>query len=151
MKKFLFLSVLLGALACSKEKDVKLCCSPPPIFNLYINKSSDSYKEFLDSEGKFDTKNVSLYRMNGNVKKEYPVAQVSPLLQENYLSVGTHLDRINDVYTGKKEILYLKNASRTYKIEVEGAMVSRNGCCPVAKVKEVRVDGVKIENDFLVK
>ncbi|GIJ92835.1 hypothetical protein CAPN002_00530 [Capnocytophaga stomatis] len=105
----------------------------------------------MNSEGKFDTKNVSLYRLNGNVKKEYTVEQIYSLLQEKYLSVGTHLDYKNDIYTGKKETLYLKNASKTYKIEVEGEMVSRNGCCPVAELREIKVDGVKIENYFLVK
>ncbi|ATA89652.1 hypothetical protein [Capnocytophaga stomatis] len=149
MKKVLFLGLSLIALACREESNE--CCSPPPVFNLYINKNSESYKEFLNSEGKFDTKNVSLYRLNGNVKKEYTVEQIYLLLQEKYLSVGTHLDYKNDIYTGKKETLYLKNASKTYKIEVEGEMVSRNGCCPVAELKEIKVDGVKIENYFLVK
>ena len=56
----------------------------------------------------------------------------------------------NDVYTGKTETLYLQNASKTYKVEVNGSM--QNGeCGKYAVTNEIRVDGVKVEDHYLAK
>ena len=56
----------------------------------------------------------------------------------------------NDVYTGKTETLYLQNATKTYKIEVNGYMKSGE-CGEYAVTNEIRVDGTKIEVPYLAK
>lgn len=160
MKKSLLLSLLFIVVACQKQHQEETipndCCSPPPYFGLYINKNSDVHKTFLNTEGAFDAENISLYRLDNDIKTTYRIThgyidwgKSDP--KSKYLVIGTQLDHGNDVYTGKTETLYLKNALKTYKVEVEGAMISNNGCCPVAKLKEIRIDGVKIEDYFLAK
>ena len=64
--------------------------------------------------------------------------------------VDTQLWFKNDVYTGKTETLYLQNATKTYKIEVNGYMESRK-CGEYAVTNEIRVDGTKIEVPYLAK
>ena len=54
------------------------------------------------------------------------------------------------MYTGKTETLYLQNATKTYKIEVNGYM-ENNKCGEYAVTNEIRVDGTKIEVPYLAK
>ena len=54
------------------------------------------------------------------------------------------------MYTGKTETLYLQNASKTYKIEVNGYM-KETECGDVAVINEIRVNGEKIEVPYLAK
>lgn len=160
MKKIIFLLIFFGCfcyISCNKsepqQQEPYICCSPPPTFEILINKNSEFHKDFLDSEGNFDKQNV-LYRLENGTKKEYGTfggfRKINHLQQE-YLSIRTKLSHSNDIYTGKTETIYLQNATKTYKIEVEGAMVSHKGCCPVAELKEIRIDGQKIEDYFWVK
>ena len=69
---------------------------------------------------------------------------------KEYLQIGTQLWFDNDVYTGKTETLYLQNATKTYKIEVDGYMEDGE-CGKYAVINEIRVDGTKIEVPYLVK
>ena len=66
------------------------------------------------------------------------------------MHIGTQLWFENDVYTGKTETLYLQNATKTYKLEVNGYMKDTK-CGRVSITNEIRVDGVKVENHYLTK
>lgn len=66
------------------------------------------------------------------------------------MHIGTQLWFENDVYTGKTETLYLQNATKTYKIEVNGYMKDTD-CGLVPITNEIYVDGVKVENHYLAK
>ena len=70
--------------------------------------------------------------------------------RKDYLIISISLNFENDIYTGKTETLYLQNPVKTYKIEVNGYMQSK-GCGPVAHTNEIRVNGVKIEGNYLAK
>lgn len=150
MKKFLFLATMLITLTyCDKNVD---CQTPPPTFSMWVNKNSEVHKEFINERGNIDTTHIALYKQIGNTKKEYPIGfyyETDPR-GDTYLHIGTQLWFKNDVYTGKTETLYLQNASKTYKIEVNGYMED-DKCGEYAVTNEIRVDGVKVENHYLAK
>ena len=149
MKKILCLTTLFLLIAC-KEKYI--CSPPPPTFSMWVNKNSEVHKEFINERGNIDTTHIALYKQIGNTKKEYPIGfyyETDPR-GDTYLHIGTQLWFKNDVYTGKTETLYLQNASKTYKIEVNGYMED-DKCGEYAVTNEIRVDGVKIENHYLAK
>ena len=84
-----------------------------------------------------------------STKKPYDV-RLYYTANNDYLVVTTQLWFTNDVYTGKTETLYLQNASKTYKIEVNGYMKSGE-CGEYAVTNEICVDGTKIEVPYLAK
>ena len=150
MKKFLFLAIMLMTLTyCKKNVD---CSTPPPDFILLVNKNSELYKEFINQEGKIDKASIFFYKQVGNEKKQYDIVfgTFKPENNNDYLQIIISLWFKNDVYTGKTETLYLQNASKTYKIEVNGYMKSGE-CGEYAVTNEIRVDGVKVENHYLAK
>ena len=85
-------------------------------------------------------------------KKQYDIVfgTFKPENNNDYLQIIISLWFENDVYTGKTETLYLQNATKTYKIEVNGYMKSGE-CGEYAVTNEIRVDGVKVENHYLAK
>ena len=152
MKRIVFFTLLCFMLfSCGKEK--KDCGLPPPIFFLLVNKSSESYKEFINEKGEIDEEHISLYKQENGQKKLYRLFFGSTNIPNNsneYLEIGTELGFENDVYTGKTETLYLQNATRTYKIEVDG-YTKETGCGLANIINEMRVDDKKIETRFLAK
>ena len=150
MRKFLFLAIMLMTLTyCKKNVD---CSTPPPTFSMWVNKNSEVHKEFINERGNIDSTHIALYKLIGNTKKEYTVEfyyETDPR-GDTYLHIGTQLWFKNDVYTGKTETLYLQNASKTYKIEVNGYM-KNDKCGEYAVTNEIRVDGVKVEYHYLAK
>ena len=147
MKKFLFLAIMLITLTyCKRDLD---CSTPPPEFYLLINKSSELYKDFLNQKGEIDRAHIAFYKQVNSTKKPYDV-RLYYTANNDYLVVTTQLWFTNDVYTGKTETLYLQNASKTYKIEVNGYMED-DKCGEYAVTNEIRVDGVKVENHYLTK
>ena len=158
MKRILYFIVLLLVFTnCSKddkqedkkvpETGRKICQVPPPQFILLVNESSDLYKEFVNKEGKIDKTNISLYKQTDSTKKQYQLGFYS---SNTYMAINAPLWFKNDVYTGKTETLYLQNASKTYKIEVNGYM-KETECGDVAVINEIRVNGEKIEAPYLAK
>ena len=152
MKKILCLTTLFLLIACKESKEEYLCSPPLPTFSMWINKNSEVHKEFINERGNIDSTHIALYKQVDNTKKEYPMQfhyETNPQ-GETYLYVGTQLWFENDVYTGKAETLYLQNATKTYKIEVNGYMKDTD-CGLVPITNEIYVDGVKVENHYLAK
>ncbi|WP_462351793.1 hypothetical protein [Capnocytophaga leadbetteri] len=150
MRKFFLLAMMLVTLTyCDKKVD---CQIPPPEFTIFINKASEVHKEFVNQAGEVDKANISLYKQKNGVKESYRIMFGFNRTQEGneYLNIGTQLWFDNDVYTGKTETLYLQNATKTYKIEVDGYMEDGE-CGKYAVINEIRVDGTKIEVPYLVK
>lgn len=131
---------------CKKNVD---CQTPPPEFSLLINKNSEVYKEFINQTEEIDKSHITFYKQVNSTKKPYDV-RLYYTANNDYLVVTTQLWFTNDVYTGKTETLYLQNASKTYKIEVNGYMKSGE-CGEYAVTNEIRVDGTKIEVPYLAK
>ena len=149
MKKILLFSLFAILLSC---KDSEICSPPPPTFSMWVNKNSEVHREFINERGNIDSTHIALYKQAGNTKKEYPIGflyETDPR-GNTYLHIGTQLWFENDVYTGKTETLYLQNATKTYKIEVNGYM-ENDKCGEYAVTNEIRVDGVKVENHYLAK
>ena len=139
--------------ACKHEDSIP-CHTSPPVFTLYINKNSENYKEFINQVGEIDKSRITFYKQGSSIKKEYYTFYfdtTNPTNKNEYLCVNIPLDFTNDIYTGKTEILYLQNATKTYKIEVNGYMKDTNGCGVVAVTNEIYVDGTKIEVPYLAK
>ena len=144
MKKILSFSLFAILLSC---KDSEICSPPPPTFSMWVNKNSEVHKEFINERGNIDSTHIALYKQVGNTKKNYPIG----FLYETDPRGNTYLLWFeNDVYTGKTETLYLQNATKTYKIEVNGSM-ENDKCGEYAVTNEIRVDGVKVENHYLAK
>ncbi|AVM55219.1 hypothetical protein [Capnocytophaga sp. oral taxon 864] len=151
MKRIMFLVLAIVLFSC-KDKGGVPCQVPPPDFSMWVNKKSEVYKEFINERGNIDSTHIALYKQVDNTKKEYPMQfhyETNPQ-GETYLYVGTQLWFENDVYTGKAETLYLQNATKTYKIEVNGYMKDTD-CGLVPITNEIYVDGVKVENHYLAK
>ena len=151
MKRIIFLVLAILLFSC-KDKGGEPCQVPPPDFSMWVNKTSEVHKEFINERGNFDSTHIALYKLIGNTKKEYPVEfyyETDPR-GDTYLHIGTQLWFENDVYTGKTETLYLQNATTTYKIEVNGYMKDTD-CGLVPITNEIYVDGVKVENHYLAK
>jgi len=157
MKNLLLFTMLFIVIACNqntKEDETPPPCSlPPPTFLLLVNKNSELHKEFVNEKGEVDKEHISLFKEESNQKKKYNISFYYSNVSTNgndYLVVSTQLSFTNDVYTGKTETLYLQNATKTYKIEVNGSM--QNGeCGKYAVTNEIRVDGTKIEVPYLAK
>lgn len=154
MKKLILLLGLV--IACNKantnEENPIICSTPPPDFRMMINKTSELYKEFMNSEGKFDKENIFYYKLVNNSKQIYPIEDIYYTEPSGNVSLQltTQLGFENDIYTGKTETLYLQNAQKTYKIEINGEM-RKGECGSYAHINEIRVDGVKIEECYLAK
>ncbi|GIM53022.1 hypothetical protein ACI76O_10370 [Capnocytophaga cynodegmi] len=145
MKNFLLLLFIVTTLSGCEDKKGQDCHVPPPVLSLLINRESEIYKEFVDPAGNLNKDNVKIYKED----KIYPFI-FDNTYRKDYLIIRINLNFENDVYTGKTETLYLQNPVKTYKIEVNGYMQSK-GCGPVAHTNEIRVDGVKIEDNYLAK
>ena len=151
MKRIIFLVLAILLFSC-KDKGGEPCQVPPPDFSMWVNKTSEVHKEFINERGNIDSTHIALYKQVGNTKKEYPIGflyETDPR-GNTYLHIGTQLWFENDVYTGKTETLYLQNATKTYKLEVNGYMKDTK-CGRVSITNEIRVDGVKVENHYLAK
>ena len=153
MKNLLLFTMLFIVIACNqntKEDETPPPCSlPPPTFLLLVNKNSELHKEFVNEKGEIDRAHIALNKQVNSTNKPYDL-RLYYTADNNYLAVSTQLWFKNDVYTGKTETLYLQNATKTYKIEVNGYM-ENDKCGEYAVTNEIRVDGVKVENHYLAK
>ena len=99
-------------LGCNRENNY-LCCSPPPDFHLFVNKSSSLYQDFLDNKGEFDKQNVYFYQLlNNNEERKYDTFSVIHTPKKEGYAV-VYINSAPFLYTGKTETLYLKNKAKT--------------------------------------
>ena len=143
-----FLFITTGCSTKEENKESIDCCSPPVDFHLFVDKKSSLYQDFLNDKGEFDKENVYFYQLlDKNTEKKY----------DTKFSLGHNLPKkegydVLSVYptpflhTGKTETLYLKNKTKSYKIEFIGIL----GKCCTVHLKELYIDGVK-NNDFILK
>lgn len=152
MKRILLFTMLFVVIACNKntkedEEPVDCCCTPPTYFSLFVNTSSAEYQNFLDSKGEVDKQNVYFYQLLENRTERkidtYLISDDSE--KKGYMHIL--INSPSFLYTGKTEIFYLKNKTKTYKIEFLGTI----GKCCIGKIKEMYIDGVKNDNFILVK
>ena len=149
MKKILFFTVLLVVIACNKNtkenEEPPICCSPPPFFRLFIAKSAPEYQDFLNNKGEGDRDNVYFYQIvEDGTEKKYLTTLSTDIPKNKEYALVAMVDGII-LYTGKIETLYLKNKTKTYKIEFLGTI----GECCSAHFQEMYIDGVK-NNDFIL-
>lgn len=162
MRKNIFLIIcIFFSISCNIQKDeptpvpppkVKLCHLPPPVFRVLIDKGTTLHKDFapiIEGENHRFRDDIYFYKLDKDVENKYPTNLYYE--KEKYLCIEVNLPFDNDIYTGKVETIYLKNATKTYKIEIEGAMLSSKECGPYAYLKEIRIDGQKIDGYFWVK
>ena len=150
MKSIFYLTILLfvSIISCREKDEERACSLPLPELTFAINKTSKLYKEFINEEGKIDKANISLYKLLEGEKKAYEYnSYETTKAEKTYLYISVTLPFSNDVYTGKID---LQNATKTYKIEVNGYMKDTE-CGEYAVTNEIRVDGVKVENHYLAK
>lgn len=156
---FLLISISISSCVSKTAGDIidNDCCSAPRPFMLYIKKSSEIAESFLIQSDvpKNTSEDIYFYTLNGSMKQKYETSiGVVTIGNEKteYVAITTGNSLYeSSIYTGKTETIYLQNATKTYKIEVNGNMVSRNGCCPVGELKEIKIDGLKIEGNYWVK
>ena len=72
MKRIIFLVLAILLFSC-KDKGGEPCQVPPPDFSMWVNKTSEVHKEFINERGNFDSTHIALYKLIGNTKKEYTV------------------------------------------------------------------------------
>ena len=145
MKRILFLSLFICLLSCGKSSEIQdECMLPPPNFQLFIAKSAPEYQDFLNDKGEADKENVYFYQITeNNTEKKYRTLFTNESKKKDYAEVAT--ESAIFLYTGKIEILYLKNKAKTYKIEFLGYI----GKCGYAYFQEMYINGVK-NNDFIL-
>ena len=145
MKRILFLSLFICLLSCEKSSEIQdECMLPPPNFQLFIAKSAPEYQDFLNDKGEADKENVYFYQIVNNTEKKYHTLLLTDnSKKKDYAEVA--MEEAIRLYTGKIEILYLKNKAKTYKIEFLGHI----GKCCSGQIQEIRIDGVK-NNDFIL-
>ena len=143
-----FLFITTGCSTKEENKESIDCCSPPVDFHLFVDKKSSLYQDFLNDKGEFDKENVYFYQLlDKNTEKKY----------DTKFSLGHNLPKKEEydvlsvyptpfLHTGKTETLYLKNKTKSYKIEFIGIL----GKCCTVHLKELYIDGVK-NNDFILK
>ncbi|MDO4229423.1 MAG: hypothetical protein Q4C98_06390 [Capnocytophaga sp.] len=147
MKKFLYLLLLLPFLTnCKKEN---LCQNTPKIFGIKIEENSSQYAYFVDDTGKTDEQNISIYKLVDDL----PIAYDITISQTMYINITIFSDNI-DFYTNKTETIYLKNKTKTYRLDIKGSHQGNEQCGFYGNLLEVAVDEVsqKVEeNSFYLK
>ena len=143
-----FLFITTGCNGTKGESETEYCCSPPVDFHLFVDEKSSLHQDFLNEKGELDKENVYFYQLlDKNTEKKY----------NTRFNLGSDIPKkegydVLSVYptpflhTGKTETLYLKNKTKSYKIEYVG---TQGKCCTV-QFKELHIDGVK-NDDFILK
>ena len=111
---------------------------------MFIPKSASEYQNFLNNKGEADKENVYFYQIVNNTEKKYHTLLLTDnSKKKDYAEVA--MEEAIRLYTGKTEILYLKNKAKNYKIEFLGHI----GKCCSGQIQEIRINGVK-NNDFIL-
>ena len=110
-----------------------------------MKKGSPEYPLFL-KDSLIDEEAIGLFK-SGNVDKPYPISVKFGDMWGN--SSRTHKDLFittdfeGDFFTGRKEVLYLKNRNRTYTLEILGTVEATKHCGAYSELKEASVNGIR--------
>ena len=135
MKKHFYLLVVPILLAIVMGSCTSMDCYKPYYFTIVVKKGSPEYPLFL-KDSLIDEKAIRLFK-SGNVDKPYPIFVK---LRNKDLFITT--DFVGDFFTGRREVLYLKNRTKTYTLEILGT-VEATPCGDYSKLKEAFVNGVR--------
>ena len=121
------------------------CSHEPYYFTIVVKKGSPEYSLFL-KDSLIDEKAIDLFK-SGNTDRSYPISVKFGDMWGN--SSRTHKDLFittdfeGDFFTGRKEVLYLKNRSKTYTLEILGTVEATKHCGAYSELKEASVNGVR--------
>ena len=146
MKKHFYLLVVPILLAIVMGSCTRTDCSHEPYyFTIVVKKGSPEYSLFL-KDSLIDEKAIDLFK-SGNTDRSYPISVKFGDMWGN--SSRTHKDLFittdfeGDFFTGRKEVLYLKNRSKTYTLEILGTVEATKHCGAYSELKEASVNGVR--------
>lgn len=121
------------------------CSHEPYYFTIVVKKGSPEYPLFL-KDSLIDEEAIGLFK-SGNTDRSYPISVKFGDMWGN--SSRTHKDLFittdfeGDFFTGRKEVLYLKNRSKTYTLEILGTVEATKHCGAYSELKEASVNGVR--------
>lgn len=146
MKKQLYLLVVPILWAMVMGSCTSMDCSHEPYyFTIVVKKGSPEYSLFL-KDSLIDEEAIGLFK-SGNTDRSYPISVKFGDMWGN--SSRTHKDLFittdfeGDFFTGRKEVLYLKNRSKTYTLEILGTVEATKHCGAYSELKEASVNGVR--------
>jgi hypothetical protein len=145
MKKYFYLSVASILLAIIVGSCKRMDCSHEPYyFTIIVRRDSPEYPLFL-KDSLIDKEVIRLFK-SGNMDKPYPIAIKFGDMWGNSSSRNKNLfittDFEGDFFTGRREVLYLKNRTKTYTLEILGT-VEATHCGDYSELKEAFVNGVR--------
>lgn len=145
MKKHFYLLVVPILLAIVMGSCTRTDCSHEPYyFTIVVKKGSPEYPLFL-KDSLIDEEAIGLFK-SGNTDRSYPISVKFGDMWGN--SSRTHKDLFitidfeGDFFTGHREVLYLKNRTKTYTLEILGT-VEATHCGDYSELKEAFVNGVR--------
>lgn len=136
MKKHFYLLVVPILLAIVMGSCTSMDCYKPYYFTIVVKKGSPEYPLFL-KDSLIDEKAIRLFK-SGNVDKPYPIFVK---LRNKDLFITTEF--VGDFFTGRREVLYLKNRTKTYTLEILGAVKATKHCGDYSELEEAFVNGVR--------
>ena len=145
MKKQLYLLVVPILLAIVMGSCTSMDCYKPYYFTIVVKKGSPEYPLFL-KDSLIDEKAIGLFK-SGNTDKPYPISVKfgdmwgNSSLRNKDLFITT--DFVGDFFTGRREVLYLKNRTKTYTLEILGTVKATKHCGVYLELKEAFVNGVR--------
>lgn len=145
MKKQLYLLVVPILWAMVMGSCTSMDCYKPYYFTIVVKKGSPEYPLFL-KDSLIDEKAIGLFK-SGNVDKPYPISVKfgdmwgNSSLRNKDLFITT--DFVGDFFTGRREVLYLKNRTKTYTLEILGTVKATKHCGDYLELKEASVNGVR--------
>ena len=145
MKKHFYLLVVPILWAIVMGSCTSMDCYKPYYFTILVKKGSPEYPLFL-KDSLIDEKAIGLFK-SGNTDKPYPISVKfgdmwgNSSLRNKDLFITT--DFVGDFFTGRREVLYLKNRTKTYTLEILGTVKATKHCGDYLELKEAFVNGVR--------
>ena len=145
--KYLFNLVLLCLffICSNKEEEPVICSLPPYHFTIKIEQKSPEYQFFVKN-GEIDVSAIQLLTNNGkplSISTKFHFEKIEDRISKNIM-ITKH--EPFEFFTNKKETIYLKNSTKTYKIEVLGKNWETQHCGTAFSLEEAYIDGVKQDN-----
>ncbi len=154
----LFLSVFsCGGNNDNNETSSPICGVPPYEVGFSVNAKAEKYKDFLNKEGEFDTKNVYFYyKTDDNHEERIYIPWGNKRKAEDERDVNKYIfviwqSKIDPLFTGKEEVLYLANNGKKIMISLIGIKSENDKCGGyIYNLKKVKVNGkeVKIKSSW---
>ena len=145
MKKHFYLLVVPILWAIVMGSCTSMDCYKPYYFTILVKKGSPEYPLFL-KDSLIDEKAIGLFK-SGNTDKPYPISVKfgdmwgNSSLRNKDLFITTDFE--GDFFTGHREVLYLKNRTKTYTLEILGTVKATKHCGDYLELKEAFVNGVR--------